>query len=47
MLKEQVNGVVSKMFNRLIEEEVSRWPPNCTFIMYQPERPETTAEDTN
>ena len=47
MLKEQVNGVVSKMFNRLIEKEVSEWPPICLGITYQPERPETTAKDTD
>lgn len=47
MLKEHINGVVSKMLNRLIEEEVSEWPPICLGITYQPERPETTAEDTD
>lgn len=47
MLKERVSGVVSNMLNKFIDEEVSEWPPNCTFIMYQPERPETTTEDTD
>lgn len=47
MLKERVSGVVSKMLNKFIDGEVSEWPPSCSGIMYQPERPETTIEDTD
>ena len=48
MLKERVSGVVSNMLNKFIDEEVvSEWPPSCSGIVYQPERPETTAEDTD
>ena len=46
-IKDQVKCTVADMLDIVIGAEILKWPPSCSGIMYQPERPETTTEDTD
>lgn len=40
-MKEIAHDLLKTMINKMVEQEGDEWPPNCSMIMYQPERPTT------
>ena len=38
-MKEKLKGVASKIVNGMLTKDPREWPPECTFLIYQPVRP--------
>ncbi len=41
-----VDKLLKKMINRTVQQEIDKWPPDCPFIAFQPERPYRNCEKT-
>jgi len=37
--KESIKTVSKHLVKRMVADEMDRWPPICTSLLYQPERP--------
>ena len=41
----KIDTMIKKIVNKVVEGEERGWPPGCTTLLYQPERPERKSED--
>lgn len=44
--QENVKRIVSNLVSKMIDRDTYEWPPKCTFITYQPKRPNRLGEVT-
>ena len=42
---EKLKTALKKMVNKAIDKEVDEWPPSCTALFHQPERPVSPPHD--
>lgn len=41
----QTQKIVSTLVSKMIDRDTYEWPPKCTFVTYQPQRPASTANN--
>ena len=46
-VKEIVKTVMSGLATTMIKNDPREWPPTCSMLVYQPERPAIQKDDTN
>ncbi len=46
-VKEMAKNVMSGLATAMISKDPREWPPTCSLIVYQPQRPSIQKDDSN
>lgn len=44
--QEKVKKIVQNLVSQMIDRDTDEWPPQCSFITYQPKRPLHVRDET-